>query len=368
MKRVTFTLLVAAMGSGIAQGQITINSLDMYYEAGQSYRAYGSDGEVSVQGLLGTTGGPQTWNFSEGPEELIYTFDYLDPAEVGPIAALFPDAKLVERKHAELAPGVVGDPPADAFLFLEQQLGKGRIAYGFYDPAIVGPLGLDDPAGVFDPPLLDFPESISYGSSWSGSTVFRNSMLGAELRVTYTSTAEVDAYGLIILPKLGFMECIRVNELVETLYEVKFPDFGTGDPNDPGTGGEFTPVATYYVRNYYWMAKNRGIVAQIVSKQSATPPPDEFATAAQFVRMFETNHPTSSDQPWPVTDLAITPGQGQMLLSWTHPLNATRFRLEFSAALGAAANWQEVLTTDKNFALIDMPTSPSGFWRVVSLK
>lgn len=367
MKRVTFTLLAVAMGWGIARGQITINSLDMYYAPGQFYKAYGNEGEVNVQGLLGASGGPQTWNFTDGPQDLIYTFDYLDPTEVGAIAALFPDAKLVERKRAELPSGSAGTPPADAFLFLDQQLGKGRVTYGFYDPAIVGPLGLDDPAGVFDPPLLDFPESITHGSSWSGATVFRNSMLGAELRVTYTSTAEVDAYGLIILPKLGFMECIRVNELVETLYEVKFPDFG-GESGDPGTGGQFTPVATYYVRNYYWLAKNRGIVAQIVSKQSATPPPNEFATAAQFIRVFETNHPQSSDEPWPVTDLSITPGQGQVLLSWTPPLNANRFRVEFSPTLGAQAAWQEVTTTESNFALAPLPKTGAGFFRVVSLK
>lgn len=360
MKRI-LTAFIALTGLTGLRAQITINSLDMFYAPGQYYRSYAADGEVSVQGLLGAPGGPQNWNFAIGPEDAVFRFDYLDAQDSGSIASLFPDAKLAERKQVEN--GTV----EDAFLFLDQQFGKGRMAYGFYDPAITGPAGLDDPAGVFDPPLLDFPESIDLGKTWSGSTVFLNSMLGAEMRITYTSTAAADAYGIITLPQLGFMECIRVNELVLTLYEVKFPDTGE-ELGTASTGGEFTPVAEYYVRNMYWMAKDRGIVAQVTSKQSGTPPPDEFATAAQFVRMFETNHPKGSTEPWPVTDLSITPGESQVLLSWTKPLNASSFRVEYTGGLGPGAVWTTLVTTASNFALDDRSPDGVRYYRVVSLK
>ncbi|MCP5523907.1 MAG: hypothetical protein H7A46_20410 [Verrucomicrobiales bacterium] len=359
MKRI-LAAFVALTGLTSLRAQITINSLDMFYAPGQYYRSYAADGEVSVQGLLGGVGGPQNWNFSTGPQDAVFRFDYLDPEDAGAIASLFPEAKLVERKQVEN--GTVGD----AWLFLDQQFGKGRMAYGFYDPAITGPVGLDDPAGIFDPPLLDFPEGITLGRSWSGGTVFLNSMLGAEMRMTYTSSATADAYGIVTLPKLGFMECIRVNELVSTLYEIKFPDAGE-DLGTASTGGEFTPVAEYYVRNLYWMAKDRGIVVQITSRESATPPPDEFATAAQFVRMFETNHPKGSTDPWPVTDLSITLGESQVLLGWTKPLNATSFRVEHTGALGPDAVWTTLTTTTSNFALDDRVAEGARHYRVVSL-
>jgi hypothetical protein len=362
MKRILPAFLVMT-GLMSLRAQITINSLDMFYAPGQYYRSYAADGEVSVQGLLGTADSddPQNWNFAIGPEDAIFRFDYLDPAEVGSIGALFPDAQLVERKRVEN--GTV----EDAFLFLDQQIGRGRVTYGFYDPGVVGPLGMGDPAGIFDPELLDFPESISLGKTWSGSTTFLNTLAGVSpLRVTYTASAVADAYGIITLPRMGFMECLRVNELVHTLWEVEWPD-GGGGLEESDTGGGFTPVAEYYLRNIYWMAKDRGIVVQITSKQSGTPPPDEFAIAAQFVRMFETNHPEGSNDPWPVTDLSITPGQSQMLLGWTKPLNANSFRVEYATALGPEAEWTTLTTTSSNFALDDRVAQVARYYRVVSL-
>jgi hypothetical protein len=350
------TVLLAGV-SGV-QGQITITSLDMFNAPGQYYRSYAADGETDVTGKIGPKGGPQTWNFATGPEDEILRFDYLTPEEAGAPAALFPDAKLVERKRVE-------STEKDAFLFLDQQMGTGRMNYGYYDESTTGPVGLDDPAGVFVPPLLDFPESITLGSTWSAATTWFNAMLGAPMRINYQATAEVDAYGFVILPDLGFLECIRVNELAETTYEIKFP--GGEDP-DAGTSGDFTPVATYYVRNFYWLAKDKGIVVQMTSKQSSTPPPDEFPTAAQFIRMFETNHPEGSRDPQPVTDLSVTRGKGQVLLSWTKPLNANSFRVEFSAVLGAQANWQELTTTSSNFALDTLDGNEAArYYRVISL-
>lgn len=356
MKNLTIAALTLA-GAGALQAQITITSLDMFNAPGQYYRSYASEGEVSVTGLIGPKGGPQTWNFATGPEDGVFRFDYLAPEDAGGPAALFPDAKLVERKTVE-------STGKEAFLFLDQQIGVGRMDYGYYDEASTGPLGMDDPAGVFDPPLLDFPESITLGSSWSAGTVWYNSLLGSPLRINYSSTATADAYGFVILPKLGFMECVRVNELVETTYEIQFPG---SDPENPGAG-DFTPVGTYFVRNIYWLAKNNGIVAQMTSKQASTPPPDEFSTAAQFVRMFESNHPKTSQEPQPVEDLSVTPGDKQILLSWTKPLNANSFRVEYSLSLGADADWQELTTTTGNFVLEDIrPGERSRYYRVVSL-
>ena len=40
--------------------------------------------------------------------------------------------------------------------------------YGYYEEASPGPLGMADPAGVWDRPMLDFPDWLTLGSSWGG--------------------------------------------------------------------------------------------------------------------------------------------------------------------------------------------------------
>ncbi len=361
--------ILALPGVNGAQAPITINSLDMFYAPGQFYRVYAAadKADTSVTGRIGSPGGPQTWNFGSGPTDRVFRFDYLEPSVAGAIGALFPETKLLERKRVE------GGAEADAFMFLDQRVGVGRMNYGFYDPKIAGPLGFDDPAGVFDPPLLDFPESMTLGSSWSVGTTFLNSMLDAPMKILYTATAQVDAWGLVILPNLGFMDCIRVNELAEWTYQIKFPEFDIGDPDDSSLGvtstggGDYTTLATYYIRNYYWFAKDRGIVVQITSKEGATPPPNEFSTAAQFVRMFETNHPRGSNRPFPVDDLSLTRGDDQILLTWTKPLNAGSFRVEQSSRPSDAASWQELASTTANFVVDAIHAGENRFYRVVSL-
>ena len=111
MKNLTIATLTLA-GAGVLQAQITITSLDMFNAPGQYYRSYASEGEVSVTGLIGPKGGPQTWNFATGPEDGVFRFDYLAAEDAGGLAALFPDAMLVERKTVE-------STGKEAFLFLD---------------------------------------------------------------------------------------------------------------------------------------------------------------------------------------------------------------------------------------------------------
>ena len=343
-----------------ADGPVTITSFDMFNEAGQYYRAYAADTATDVSGLTGSPGpDQQVWSFATGPEDDVFRFDYLNPSAAGDIAALFPLAQLVERKTEESDGGI-------AMMFLDQQAGRGRVNFGFWDPATVQ-AGFDDPSGIFDPPLLDFPESITLGSSWNATGTFLNSTLTVPTRVIYSATAGADAWGIVTLPKLGFVDCIRVNELAEYTIQVDL-NFGI-DPEtgEPVEGGNYETLAVYYVRTLYWMAKGKGIVVQITSQESATPPPDSFSSAAQFVRMFETNHPKGSTDPLPVTDLRVDRNDDRVLLSWTKPLNASSFRVEYAARLGFSAIWETLTTTTSNFALDTIPRTGNRLYRVVSL-
>lgn len=356
------------------RSQITISSLDMFYEPGQFYTARVTTNNVDLGAILGNPGGPQAWHFSNLPWDYIARFDYID-AKATPYAVLFPDAQLAERK-------TIHGSSKEMWLFLTQKIGTGRIIYGFYDTA---PETFGTKEAIFDPPIIDFRESITYGDSWSAYTRFLTSIkipdipdLGFDLwdmflnpssirlepkqdefgipaRITYTAQYTVDAYGYITLPDRSFAECLRVNELAQWDIEIDF-DFS----------GNFQLVQTSFVRTYYWLAKNRGIVAQITSTESASPPPEKFSTAAAIMIQLETNHPESSDLPFPVTDLHITVGKNQILLTWTKPVNTRRFRIEWTENLSPDLQWKELQTTTNNFLTVPLDTK-TKFFRVVSL-
>jgi len=372
----TVTSLVVVVSAWVLQAQITITSVDMFNAPGQYYRAHVSTNALDVAQLIGHAGGPQAWDFANLPYDYDARFDYLDAKQTD-YAALFPEAVLAERKTIEGTNKVT-------WLFFSIQSGKGRVVYGFYDPDF----SPDMPAGVFDPPMIDFPERIKYGDSWSAATEFLTTIgvpetggggsitpgfgglnigrsvgfalegedFGIPAKVQYTVLeSKADAYGFMTLPDRTFVECLRVNELSQYDILIDF-DFS----------GNYQKVETYFVRTFYWLAKDRGIVAQITSQPSATPPPDTFATAFNVMVQFETNHPTGSHEPLPITDLRITPGRNQIMLHWTPPLNANQFRVEWTERLGPQAQWQTWTTTTNNFVIIPMDT-PSKFFRVESL-
>ncbi len=207
-----------------APAQVTITSADMFNQPGQYYYAYcnNSSNTVQVSSMLGTTGGPQTWDFSAGPQDVTYRFDYVT-ADKTPYGDDFVavGAQIAEQKTDE------ADPSVESWLYFTQDPVKGRLDYGFYDPTFSSA----QPESVFTNALQDFPNAIHYGDSWPGSTVFSSVYSFAGYgdfpdQLTYTLTGTVDAYGTIKLPNIGSVECLRVHEMVE--YDVGI-DLGLGE-------------------------------------------------------------------------------------------------------------------------------------------
>lgn len=369
---------LAAAGCLTAAAQVTITTSDLFNQPGQYYRAYANTPQVpvDVNGLLGEAGGEaQAWNFVFGPEDVTYRFDYLAAGDV-PESADFPGATLVERKTDEA--GAL----SPALLFFRQDASKGRVVHGFVDPSLgaVELLGikfrLEPPAGFFNPVLADFPATISFGDRWTGSTTYTNvltlddgsggdedpGIFEFDQLTTYTSSAHVDAFGIINLPGIGFGECLRINELVQ--YDLAV-DMGTG----------FETFGSAYLRNYYWLRPGRGIVAQVTSEQYQTgPPPDAFPSAAVMLRMFETNHPDPGpSEPQGIQGLTITLGPQGALLTWNKLSGITSYRVEYTTNPGAAgAAWQTLGSpTTGNFmvdAVAGTPGAPARFYRVVGSK
>lgn len=339
--------LVVPAGFAQAQNPIVITSQDMFFKEGLYYRYHANDpaNEVSVTGRLGSTGGPQSWNFVLGPTDVIHRFDYIK-AEESEWADDFPGARLAEQKTNE-------STEALSWLFLDQVEGIGRRVYGFYDEAFAE----DKPSTPFDSPIVDFPDPIRYEDTWVVNTSFRTTVLEVPAIINYTASATVDAYGIINLPGLGFDDCLRVNELTE--WEIRVDLFADG---------VFHTVGRQFVRNYYWLVQDNGIVAQITSRQEQAPPPDNFSVAAQFVRMFENNHPGADRNPGAVRDLSVTLDRDRALLSWSRTLNTVRYEVQYTSTPADAISWEVLGATSSDF-MIDGTVSGNRhrFYRVVSL-
>ena len=351
-------LLAASVVVGLgAQAQVTISSSDMFNQAGQYYRAYSNSGTntITVSGILGPTGGPQAWDFSTGPQDVIYRFNYI-PASQGTNGADYvaKGAQIAEQKIDE------SNTNSQSFLYFKQDAVNGRIDYGFYDPSFSSA----QPGAIFTNGLQDFPNSIHYGGNWSGSTIFESVYVDPTfgdfpMQITYTANAHVDAYGLATLPNLGFMDCLRVHEMVR--YDISI-DIGSG----------YQPFGTQYTLNYYWLAPGHGIIVQITSTSPSdgTPPPDDLpGGAAAFSRMFELSHPTTGTNPPPViTGFKITMGSSAALLQWTRLTGVSSYRVDYATSLGSTPNWQPLGTTTSNFMLDPAavtPAAPRRYYRVV---
>ncbi len=347
-----------------AQSPVTITSADMFNQVGQYYLAYANDpntnNNLTVSGLLGATNGPQAWNFSAGPQDVTYRFDYLAAGNT-PNGEDFvhAGAQIAEQKTNQ------GDTNDQSWLYFTQDPLKGRLDYGFYDPTFSS----SQPESVFSPALQDFPNTIHFGDTWSGTTVFTSiysdPVLGSYPdQLTYTSTDTVDAYGEVTLPKLGFVNCLRVHELVE--YDISINVDGSG----------YSPAGTEYILNYYWLATGHGIVVQInsTSPLDGSIPPDNLpGGAAALVRMFAINHPVAMNTNPPgnaILGFTFTPGSpgSGALLQWIALAGVTSYRVDYAASLAGTNNWQPLGTTTSNFILdpaAGTAAIPARFYRVV---
>jgi hypothetical protein len=369
--RVTaMAFLLAASCSLWAEAPPIIRSVDMFYKVGEYYRAYANDFDPLDSssrypvppGLIQPAGENLLWNFRTGPREVVQRFDYVDPAGLWE-AAEFPEAKVAEYKTVE-------GTDQKAWLFFEQIPGEGRKVYGFYDE-VFAPY---TPAGVFEPPIIDFPENLRYGQSpWFTDMTLYSTIAYSDseasavfpVQLDFHSKFTVDAWGLAYLPDpLGAVPVLRVNE--EQSVDISL-DFAI----DPAEGGSYQYVETDYMRNYYWLSPGRGIVAQLNSTQGSFLPDAEFGTASTFLVMFETNKVLEpiDNQEKPVENLEVSVSNGIVWISWSKALNANRYQVEYSTGGLGANDWQPLGSATTG----DQAVDPSGlgagsrFYRVVSL-
>lgn len=340
LRRVWMAVAVATMR---LQAQVTITSDDMFNQVGQYYLAYSNGGTntVSVAGLLGSPGGPQAWDFSSGPQDITNRFDYVSATNVSGYGADFAllGATIAEQKTE------LGNSLPQSWLFFKQDTKKGRIDYGFVDPNF----SASQPENVFTNGLQDFPAEIHFGDTWQGTTVFTSLYTLPDFgdfvdQITYTATEKVDAYGVVILPGLGFLDCLRIHEVVQ--YDIAL---------DFGDGSGLQNIGTQYLLNYYWLSPGHGIVVQINSPGTDNAPPSDDLPggAAELVRMFETNHAQSSttNAPPSIKNLSCTLGKAGALLKWTLSPALKQYTVEYTTNLTKVPTWVTLQTVTNNFVI-----------------
>lgn len=309
-----------------ANAQIVFSASDLPSQPGAYYRAYANVAEVDVSGRIGLPGGPRRWDFSQpkGATETVQRMDVVLPSDGGN-AASFATAAYAERITRE-------SDGSRSWSYYRIVPALGRSYFGFFDPVA----NSAKPLIVFDAPTTDLPARIEFGQSWNRSVDWED-LLDAgffQIRVAvhFTSRAEVDAYGTIVLPSIGEVPALRVNEV--NTYE--FQDLSLGLPLPP-----------QIFRNYFFLVRGIGKAVHIVSNGQATVPSENFSPAKTVLRVFEASDVKDRQALRSVTGLRIRVEKSQVLLDWLSDSAASRYRIETVADV-AATPWRVLAEPSTN--------------------
>lgn len=338
-------VLVAITGlAGRAQENFT--AADLPSQVGGYYRAYVNSSDASVSQLLGAKGGPRRWDFSQarGAQDEIQRTDIVAATDGGH-AADFPGAAYAERITRESGGG-------KSWSYYKIVPGQGRAYYGFYDP--VG--NAIDPSTAFDAPTLDLPATAAYGQTWKRTVDFQDILdlgfMQDNVQIHFTSEAKVDAYGTLVLPSLGEVAALRVNEV--NSYQTTDTTLGM-------------PLGTQYFRNYYWLVKGIGKAVQIISEGGTSVPEENFATAKSVLRVFESNGLAKPETNVSVSHLTLVIKGTDAFLKWDRKDASASYRIQYMDRLGALDVWKNLSDTTDNFCFD--PLNGAGgvrFYRVTA--
>jgi hypothetical protein len=368
-------LLVVALFVALAWdsfAQVSIRTTDLPSSVGAWRRAYSDTSGASVAARIGTTGGPQRWDFSQRAQtaETVYRIDIVGASD-GTCASKSTAATYAERTTRE-------NSGCSSWEYYSLEAGRGRVYYGMCDPCA-------NSAGrgvVFAAATLELPDC-TYRDAWERTVEWDDNLstvLGdAEIAIRFTSQARVDAYGTVALPELGELPALRVNET--NIYRTFLKDFGV-------------QIDTQYFHNLYWLVPGIGRAVHIVSKASTDGPPALTSSPGNVLRVFD--HSLKSR---PVTNLAIQVVGPKLLLTWDSAGVGARYVIARGvpgAVTGSVGNrtqpivpfnqpgllgsalvgsnlalvreWKPVLTNVQNFVLMDIPLDPfAAFYRVGAL-
>jgi hypothetical protein len=321
---------------GGSNAQIVFRTADLPHLLGEYHRGYAGS-NIDISGLIGPPGGPQRWDFSQSQAagESIQRTDIVSPNDGGN-GDVFTNATYAERLTRE-------DTSGQSWEYFSFAINQGRSFYGFYDP-------VDDPgasASVFESTNVDLPDPIQFGQSWNRAVDWLMTIdLGFvqyQIATHFTASTTVDAYGTVVLPQIGEVPALRVQE------------FQTYEPFDLTDG---IPLPTEYSTNYFWLVRGIGKAVEIDSVTYV--PSQSLPFTNTFFRVFETSYRAA-------TGVQILLQNGQAVLNWNQATNASGYRVESTTNL-ATTNWKLVSQPVTNTWSAGPPTAPAQqFFRVTLL-
>ena len=328
--KMSLGLAFAGSFSLAGHSQILFTAADLPSQPGQYSRAYIST-NVDVSALIGAPGGPRRWDFSQPqqPGETIRRLDITAPNDGGH-GSSFPTATYAERYTDEPS----GAPYWDYYSIAA---GQGRTYFGFYNAAAPLP-----GAVMLQAAAIDIPGSITLGTNWTYSWV---AYVDYE-EIDVTASATVDAYGTLVLPQIGEVPALRVNQL-----------------NREQIFLGVLLLETTYFREYFWLVPGIGKAVHVISAPSTNPPSLSFAPGQEVRRMFAASGITNPPTFGPVASLHIRLQSLLAVLEWPRQTNASGYRVE---ALGnmARTNWQ-LLSQPATNSWSESLTTTQRFYRVL---
>jgi len=236
---------------GTTSAQITISSNEWPSAFGTEWHYSVSEDTMGV-GIpvnLGTTGGPQTWTFSQAmfPSGEAQTITLVDPTTT-PYTSSFPTADHAWHTTGLFA-GVTINTYSYGQLTSNEWLSLGYAGnYGGFSV-------LED--NIPDDVLLVFPATL--GTSWTSNyTVTTTPFAGATEIDSTSRSSMVDAWGTVQLPT-GSYNCLRVRNDEISYYDIYVGGFLVS-----------SDVITSY--SYTWITEQEGYLAEVISLEDEPNP------------------------------------------------------------------------------------------------
>jgi hypothetical protein len=260
-QRFYIAIVITLIFISAVNSQITITSSEWPSAFGSQWGLYVTEDTIGL-GLpvnLGSTGGPQTWTFSQAlfPVGEVVTATIVDPTTT-PYTATFPNAD-----HVWQVVGMSGGVPMNSYSYL-QLTSMAWLSLGY--AATFGTSSiLED--NVPDDLILEFPATL--GTSWTSNyTVTTTPFPGTTQFDSTSRSSTIDAWGTVQLPIDSF-DCLRIRD-----DEISYYNFYVG--------GVLQSSDTIISYTYTWITEQEGLLAEVQSLEDEPNPNFTLAEEVTF--------------------------------------------------------------------------------------
>jgi hypothetical protein len=232
------------------EGQITITSSDIQKPVGYQFSVESSAyGSYPVD--LGSTGGPQNWDFTSYSTPDVVDQEVVDSGST-PFGSNFPTSNFCIMVTEGLSEEFFEYNRIESNSWTFQGIGVETPDTSFYQ--------------IWNP-MAQIPLPVTMGSSWVWEMGWEYEFLGITTILEEREHATVDAYGTMTIPA-GSFEVLRIMAYDTTIVTTDFGPFQFAD--------------TTTVIDYAWISTDPVFVASATSDEGETNP--NFTTAAYISR------------------------------------------------------------------------------------